>query len=112
MKLNETQIHHRYEKAMDDTYPKGEEPSAQESFAQVFKLNPSHPNEQHAIPNVNQIPGAKPIYPTKDSHSIILPYNQRDHAWSDEQWGNSSFNEKTWNESTPNGMPLTDTYSF
>ena len=93
---------------MEDTYPKDEAPS----FAQVFKLKPSLPNEQHVAPNVNQIQGAKPIYPEKDSHSVILPYNQRDHAWSDEQWGNSSFNEKTWNESSPNGMPLVDTYAF
>ena len=50
------------------------------------------------------------IYPSKDSSSQILPYNQRDHAWNDEQWFNSSLNEKTWNESTPNGMDLSDTY--
>ena len=55
---------------------------------------------------------ARPIYPAKDSSSQILPYDQKDHAWNDEQWFNSSMNEKTWNESTPNGMPLTDTYSF
>jgi len=54
----------------------------------------------------------RPIYPAKDSSSQILPYNQRDHAWNDEQWFNSSLNEKTWNESTPNGMDLSDTYSF
>jgi len=54
----------------------------------------------------------RPIYPPKDSSSQILPYNQRDHAWNDEQWFNSSLNEKTWNESTPNGMDLSDTYSF
>merc|ERR1712167_304064 len=53
---------------------------------------------------------AKPIYPSKDSHSEILPYNQRDHAFNDIQYHNSS--EKTWNESTPNGMPLADTYAF
>jgi hypothetical protein len=53
---------------------------------------------------------ARPIYPAKDSHSEILPYNQLDHAWNDEYWFNSSLNEKTWNESSPNGMPLVDTY--
>ena len=51
-----------------------------------------------------------PIYPAKDSHSTIEPYNQRDHAFNDEQYYNSS--EKTWNESSPNGMPLADTYAF
>lgn len=35
-----------------------------------------------------------PIYPAKDSQSEILPYNQRDHAWNDEQYTNSS--EKSW----------------
>lgn len=52
---------------------------------------------------------AQPIYPTKDSHSEILPYDQREHAFNTEQYTNSS--EKTWNESTPNGMPLSDTYA-
>jgi hypothetical protein len=54
----------------------------------------------------------RPIYPSKDSSSQILPYDQKDHAWNDEQWFNSSMNEKTWNESSPNGMDLSDTYSF
>jgi hypothetical protein len=50
-----------------------------------------------------------PIYPAKDSHSEILPYNQRDHAYNTEQYTNSS--EKTWNESSPDGMPLSGTYA-
>ena len=54
--------------------------------------------------------GVKPIYPAKDSSSQILPYDQREHAFNDEQYYNSS--EKTWNESSPNGMPLADTYAF
>jgi hypothetical protein len=52
---------------------------------------------------------ARPIYPAKDSHSEILPYNQRDHAFNGEQYTNSS--EKTWNESSPDGMPLAGTYA-
>jgi hypothetical protein len=52
---------------------------------------------------------AKQMYPSKDSSSEILPYNQRDHAWNDEQYFNSS--EKGWNASTPNGMPLSGTYA-
>lgn len=51
-----------------------------------------------------------PIYPAKDSQSEILPYNQRDHAWNDEQYYNSS--EKSWQASTPAGMPLAGTYAF
>jgi len=51
-----------------------------------------------------------PIYPAKDSASEILPYNQRDHAFNDEQYYNSS--EKSWKADSPNGMPLKDTYSF
>lgn len=50
------------------------------------------------------------IYPAKDSQSEILPYNQRDHAFNDEQYYNSS--EKTWKADSPNGMPLAGTYSF
>jgi hypothetical protein len=119
--LNESQIQDRFEKAMDDTYGKDAKPEKEEaassetesteSFAEVFKtvMNPSHPNEQHASPNVIQNGGDKPIYPAKDSHSEILPYNQRDHAFNDEQYTNSS--EKTWNESTQNGMPLSGTYA-
>jgi len=49
------------------------------------------------------------IYPAKDSASEILPYNQRDHAFSDEQYYNSS--EKSWKADTPNGMPLSGTYA-
>ena len=36
-----------------------------------------------------------PIYPAKDSHSEILPYNQRDHAYNEDQYDMS--HEKTWN---------------
>ena len=50
------------------------------------------------------------IYPAKDSQSEILPYNQRDHAFNDEQYYNSS--EKSWKADSPNGMPLSGTYSF
>jgi len=50
------------------------------------------------------------IYPAKDSQSEILPYNQRDHAFNDEQYYNSS--EKSWKADSPNGMPLAGTYSF
>lgn len=52
----------------------------------------------------------KPTYPAIDSHSEILPYDQREHAFNEEQYTNSS--EKSWSESTPNGMPLSDTYGF
>lgn len=38
--------------------------------------------------------GNHPIYPAKDSASEILPYNQRDHAWNEEQHTNSS--EQSW----------------
>lgn len=51
----------------------------------------------------------KPIYPAKDSQSEILPYNQREHAFNDEQYTNSS--EKGWQADTPNGMPLAGTYA-
>ena len=51
-----------------------------------------------------------PIYPAKDSHSEILPYDQREHAFNDEQYYNSS--EKSWNASSPNGMDLSGTYGF
>lgn len=54
--------------------------------------------------------GNKPIYPAKDSHSEILPYDQREHAFNDEQYYNSS--EKSWNASSPNGMDLSGTYGF
>lgn len=68
--LNETQIQARFDKAIDDTY----------SFAQAFKLNPSPHNEQHGESNSD----FKLIYPAKDSHSEILPYNQRDHAYNED----------------------------
>jgi len=42
---------------------------------------------------------SNPIYPAKDSASEILPYNQRDHAWNDEQ--HKKTNEETWQASTP-----------
>ena len=105
--LNETQIQNRLEKAMKDTYDKKDKKS-KSSFVEVF--NPAVLNEQHGSPNLDQNSGGKPIYPAKDSHSTIEPYNQRDHAFNDEQYHNSS--EKTWNESSPNGMPLADTYAF
>ena len=107
---------------MDDTYGKDAKPDeivptsteteGAESFAEVFKkvMNPPNANEQHASPNANPVGSVRSIYPAKDSHSEILPYSQRDHAFNDEQYFNSS--EKTWNESSPNGMPLADTYSF
>jgi hypothetical protein len=80
-------------------------------YQYIHSLDASFGN-QHSVPSNNQNAGQKPIYPAKDSNSVILPYNQRDHAWNDEQWFNSSMNEKTWNESTPNGIPLADTYAF
>jgi hypothetical protein len=29
------------------------------------------------------------IYPVRDSHSYILPYDQREHAWNDDQYDRS-----------------------
>ena len=66
---------------MKDTYDKKDK-KAKASFAEVF--NPAVLNEQHGAPNLNQNNGPKPIYPAKDSHSTIEPYNQRDHAFNDE----------------------------
>jgi hypothetical protein len=40
------------------------------------------------------VENTQPIYPAKDSKSEILPYNQRDHAWNEEQHTNSS--ETSW----------------
>ena len=60
--------------------------------------------------DTNKNVGNNPIYPSKDSASEILPYNQRDHAWNEEQYTNSS--EPSWQASTPHGMPLADTYGF
>ena len=51
---------------------------------------------------------AQPIYPSKDSHSEILPYDQREHAYNGDQYDMS--NEKSWNTSAPAGY--NDTHAF
>jgi len=61
-------------------------------------------HHQHGESNSN----FKPIYPAKDSHSEILPYNQRDHAYNEDQYDMSHL--KTWNESRPDGYYNTSAF--
>lgn len=50
-------------------------------------------------------------YPSKDSHSEILPYDQREHAWNHDQHDQS--NEQTWHHEThhPSGYQVTPSFS-
>jgi hypothetical protein len=52
----------------------------------------------------------KGTYPSKDSHSEILPYNQREHSWNIDEYDQS--NEKTWHHEThnPSGYQVTPSF--
>jgi hypothetical protein len=69
------------------------------------KSAPAGYDDTHAF---SQFWAAHPIYPSKDSHSEILPYDQREHAYNHDQYDMS--NEKSWNKSAPAGYD--DTHSF
>jgi len=48
-------------------------------------------------------------YPSKDSHSEILPYHQRENSWNEAEHDQS--NERTWDHETknPSGYQVTPT---
>jgi len=47
----------------------------------------SHRNQQLLFQLINLEASATPriTYPAKDSHSVIVPYSQREHAWTERQ---------------------------